>query len=370
MDHKARSLTQSRYRRRLKAQAVASKTGKITKKPPSIWKTFDPADLDLKAQLPKPTSTGKAHAAEVTRRKDRQTSALPPPGPPKSGVRPSQTRSSRNRRRRAAGEGGFNSDTDSGSDDDERRGNSSGAAVSSHRQPPARQEMDFSQQIPTLDIPMRAFLRSLETEIASSVPLSEQTKQQIQLLHDIPPSERPIGDTILAHADKLTSDLFEENLLAFMNVMRAASTDTDADKSSLREMMQAGRIWCEYVTAPSKIPECAFMLPEWMTPRFWHSPFVFRVFVMDSRYIYAEPVLPHQLKNSGWMSCYDNRALTWFYSRYQRGDAESTRNIVYRVRMTGEVDGIWRPDDSQPEDGLLQFPNRSETVKRGPSWEI
>ncbi|KAL2817983.1 heterokaryon incompatibility protein-domain-containing protein [Aspergillus cavernicola] len=218
--------------------------------------------------------TGKVHAAEVTRRKERQTSALPPPEPPKSGVRPSQTKSGRYHRRRAARGGGFNSDSDSDSDDDERRGNPQGGdgAVPGRRPPPSRQEMDFSQQIPSLDRLMQAFLSFFEKKIARSVPLAKQTKQQIQLLHDIPASERPMDDTILRHVDKLNSDLFEENLLAFTNLTSTASTDTDAVKSGLREMLQSGRIWCEYVTVSNKVPEYAFMLAEWMSPRFWTHP--------------------------------------------------------------------------------------------------
>ncbi|KAL3479503.1 hypothetical protein BJX99DRAFT_255503 [Aspergillus californicus] len=153
MTYNACPTARSRYLKRLKDQAADFNSGKITKKPPSC-KTLNTANLDLKPQLQKPI--GKVLAAEVMRRKERQTSALPPPALSRSGAPRSQTTSGRNHRRRAAPGGGSNGNSDSDSDDDERRGNPQcgDGAVSARRQPSSPQERDFLHQITPLDRPM------------------------------------------------------------------------------------------------------------------------------------------------------------------------------------------------------------------------
>ncbi|KAL4788758.1 hypothetical protein BDV19DRAFT_375268 [Aspergillus venezuelensis] len=339
-----------------------------------VKKIYSPHDDELEcgsSEIQSQSPSGRAHAGEVSRRSDRQTNALPPPDPSKSGGRQSNTNSGRRRRGAAAPGEGFNNDSDS--DDDEKNGNhrDGGDEVIIRRRQQLAQpaESHYEEQEGVTNETssdeereimayqsMQEMLKHLEIKMAKFIPITDQIVQQNELLRIMPAAERPgairsdIYDGMLEYVDIFDRRLFNVSVAAFRRHSATSSTtkpSTSQPNDELRpyfeKTLRSGQVRYEYVEA-ERPPLCAWMLRSLLNPMLLESPTLFRVLVKDNRPMHAAPIDSTLLHYIGYRrtshSGYKGSPSTHWW-RYQRGNTKFTRNIVFRVRMTGEVDGVW-----------------------------
>ncbi|GES60594.1 hypothetical protein ATETN484_0005005300 [Aspergillus terreus] len=339
--------------------------------------------FEIQSQSP----SGRAHAGEVSRRTERQTSALPPPEVPRQEGRTPPNTSSRRRRRATAPGDGSNSDSDS--DDDDRKGKSGpGEGMGAIRQGkrPAQitpdhlqEKMDEGSHLLHEEDDLRNFkymqqmLRWLEGYRAQTKQGSDVTSQQRKLLQEGPPSglsgavRSEISDIMLQYVDKFDQAVFDDSMATFMRqndpshpISGTAETSSHKFKSYFRRILRSGQVKYEFVEVAGPIPDFALKLIDTSLMelcRRRYSP-VFRVLIKDNRPMHAELVSPYLLQDLGWrwkwklseqdFYCSHSNSCNGHWWRYQRGATKFTYNSVFRVRMTGETDSIWSSADDDP----------------------
>ncbi|KAJ0426175.1 hypothetical protein BJY00DRAFT_307674 [Aspergillus carlsbadensis] len=292
------------------------------------------ASRDRSSEIELQNPLGRAHAGEVTRRTDRQATALPPPEPSTSSQRTTVPTTGRGRRRRAhGGGGGFNSDSDS--DDDKKRNTPRGeddpVSIRQPRRPvqPEKPSSPYAEvKAPYRAAPedddmetkkyrcMQETLKHLELEMTRFMFFQDQAGVETRLLREMPAGERPgavgsvASDERLESVDNANKARFDHELAAFMTVNGATGDGVDEIKPYFEKMLQSGQVNYKYIQLEA-VPDCALELCKLLDSPFWGPPEVFRVLVKDNMLMHAEPIDRHTLRQTGWKR--GGRAYWWRY---------------------------------------------------------
>jgi hypothetical protein len=158
----------------------------------------------------------------------------------------------------------------------------------------------------------------------------------------MPAAERPgaVGsirsdkEAQYAENKRLNEIMFQHELDAFMRVNGATSAGANEIRPYFEKMLDYGQISYKYVQLQI-IPDCAFELCKLLDPLFSACPSVFRVLVKDNMPMHAEPIEERTLRQIGWRS-----VLGLYWWKCRRGTTKLTENVIYKVRMTGEIERI------------------------------
>ncbi|KAJ0416402.1 hypothetical protein BJY00DRAFT_291716 [Aspergillus carlsbadensis] len=307
-------------------------------------------------------------AGEVSRRTDRTTDALPPPGPQGSGNGGSKyNNNARGRRRNVALGGGSNDDSDHDEDDRKRKPKDEGGVLvvrrpeekMSEREIPAHvlERMKAEQQAAKnkrMNI-VKQLYACLKQQAESSIAEADQVSRQIDILQQL-----PVGSRYSSASPRMQTAMFE-----YVTQVDAAMLNSFSDNISLQsgisqiilhldlndfdawpETLVQRNYWGEpprcslYLENTESVKEYAYSL---FYKDYEHYP-VLQVLMSGYTPVGLKPITHDELERMGWKRTEEG---TWW--RYQRGKTESTRDIIFRVRMTGHVEEIWTgPDEIDP----------------------
>lgn len=337
------------------------------------------ASVSLPPEVQSGNPNARLHAGEVSRRTNRQSTTLPPPeSSPFSGE--SSNRASARRPRRANTQrGGFDSDSNSDNDDKRRklRSDHDVRAARQGKRPeqstpmPLYMEENTNSRDNQVDEYeerqhryMQRTLRLLE-EVMSHLPGKlDQIYKENDLIRALPSGEKSgaikteTHDMMRIYVKRKHRDLFDDSLKAFMR-----QTDSSADteepgnteeqelaaqklRSYCKWVLKSGHVKYQFVEIHESLPRFILDLFGREYPPLLEYPVVFRVLIKDDKPMHAEPVSSYLLHTIGW-NLTGTRWNRYWWS-YQHGNTKFTENTIFRVRMNGQVDGVWSPGDYDP----------------------
>lgn len=210
-------------------------------------------------------------------------------------------------------------------------------------------------------------LRSLEPALRERLSKSDQIRQELENLGrpstdiSLTPERSYLHSMMLKYIEKNEQRMLEDAMTAlkraavssravrdvFVNV--GVFNDRDAifsipenqlQSSSLMEIFRSGGLKYEFVQ------------------RHASSAGVYRILIRnddsnEENPIHVSGISYMTLQNMGWRlvqrSSGDGESRDWYWWRYRCGQSASTKNEIFRARMTGEIDGLWRDGDEDPD---------------------
>jgi hypothetical protein len=170
----------------------------------------------------------------------------------------------------------------------------------------------------------------------------DQAADENRVLLEMPAAERPgaVGsirsdkEAQYAENKRLNKIMFQHELDAFMRVDRATGAGVNEIGPYFEKMLDSVQVSYKHVQLQI-IPDSAFELCKLLDPPFSACPSVFLALVNDNMPMHAEPIEERTLRQIGWRP-----VLGLYWWKYRRDSTKLTENAIYKVRMTGEIEGI------------------------------
>ncbi|KUL84110.1 hypothetical protein ZTR_07403 [Talaromyces verruculosus] len=294
----------------------------------------------------------RARGGHVFRRTDREINPLPPPD--FSDTHPDRTSILSRRRRKRHGV----QETD--------HSNANTIALG--------KESEVSSPMPHDDEPeekrrqrMNEKLRSLEPALKQRLSKSDQIRQELEIFGrhspdiSLTPERSRLHSMMLKYIEKNEQRMLEDAMTALKRAAVSSRAvrdvlvhvgvfnDSDAiffipenqlQSSSLMEIFRSGGLKYEFVQKHAS------------------SAGVYRILIRnddsnEENPIHVSGISYMTLRSMGWRLAQrnsgDGESRDWYWWRYRRGQSASTKNEIFRARMTGEIDGLWRDGDEDPD---------------------
>jgi hypothetical protein len=294
----------------------------------------------------------RARGGHVFRRTDREIDPLPPPD--FNDTHPDRTSIlSRRRRKRHGAQETDNSNADTIAPGKESE-MSSPMPHDDELEEKRRQRIDEK-------------LRSLEPALSQRLSKSDQIRQELEnfgrhspdisltpersYLHSMmlkyieKNEQRMLEDAMTALKRAAVSSRAVRDVLVHVGVFNDSDTifsitENQLQSSSLMEIFRSGGLKYEFVQKHAS------------------SAGVYRILIRnddsnEENPIHVSGISYMTLQNMGWRlvqrNSEDGESGDWYWWRYRCGQSASTKHKIFRARMTGEIDGLWRDGDEDPD---------------------